>query len=73
MRYLKAFAIGGPLLGLLGHFMASEPMPWWPDTVVFGALMGAPTAFLLMRLAFARRAVGHLLGAGRALRRERRD
>jgi hypothetical protein len=55
------------LLALLAHFTTSEPMPWWPDTVIFGAFMGALSAFLLMRFVFARRAIGHLRGAGRAL------
>jgi hypothetical protein len=72
MRYLKTFIIAAPVMALLGHFMASEPMPWWPDTVIFGAFMGALAAFALMRVVFARRAMGHLRGAGRALRRKDR-
>ena len=68
MRYFKAFIITGPVMALLAHFMTSESMPWWPDTAIFGAFMGALAAFVLMRFVFARRALGHLLGAGRVIR-----
>jgi hypothetical protein len=67
MHYVKAFIIAGPIMALLAHFMTSEPMPWWPDTLIFGGFMGAFAAFLLMRFVFARRAVGHLRGAGRVI------
>ncbi len=66
MRYLKAFVVAAPTIAVLAHFLTEEPMPWWPDTVVFGGFMGALAAFLVMRLTHARRAVGHLRGAGRA-------
>jgi len=67
VRYLKAFVIAAPITGLLAHYMTSEPMPWWPDTFVFGGFMGALAAFVVMRFVFARKAVGHLGGAGRAV------
>ena len=69
MRYVKAFVIAAPVVALLAHYTTSEPMPWWPDTFVFGAFMGAFAAFLVMRLTFAWKAMGHLGGAGRALLR----
>jgi hypothetical protein len=72
VRYIKTFIIAAPLLALLAHFTTSESMPWWPDTVIFGAFMGALAAFVLMRFVFARRAIGHLRGAGRALQRKDR-
>jgi hypothetical protein len=50
--------------------MASEPMPWWPDTVIFGSFMGALAAFALKQFVFAGRAIRHLRGAGRALLRK---
>jgi len=70
VRYLNAFVVAGLVMGLLAHYATSEPMPWWPDTVVFGGFMGALAAFLVMRLTFARKAAGHLGGAGRALFRK---
>ncbi|HYT73821.1 MAG TPA: hypothetical protein VEL79_03640 [Vicinamibacterales bacterium] len=66
MRYVKTFLVTAPVLGLLGHFLAETPMPWWPDTAIFGAFMGALSAFVVMRFTFARTAVRHIRGAGRA-------
>ena len=66
LRYIKTFLITGPIMAVAAHYMTSEPMPWWPDTLIFGGFMGAMAAFVLMRFVFARRAVGHLAGAGRA-------
>jgi hypothetical protein len=54
-------------MAVVAHYMTSEPMPWRPDTVIFGGFTGALAAFVVMRFVFARRAVGHLRGAGRAL------
>jgi hypothetical protein len=68
MLYVKTFLISSPILGVFYHFVTTEPMPWWPDTVVMGAFMGALATFLTMRLAFARRAIRHLGNAARASR-----
>jgi hypothetical protein len=67
MRYLKTFLVTAPILGLLAHFFAEKPMPWWPDTAIFGGFMGAFSAFIVMRFTHSRRASGHFRGAGRAL------
>lgn len=53
-------------MALLAHFLTEEPIPCWPDTVMFGGFIDALAAFGVMRLTHARRAVGHLRGAGRA-------
>ena len=66
MRYLATVLVTAPLLGLIGHFMTAEPMPWWPDTAIFGAFMGALAAFVAMRISHFRKAGRHLRGAGRA-------
>ena len=66
LRYLKAFVVSAPTMALLAHFLTEEPMPWWPDTVMFGGFMGAMAAVAVMRFTHARRAVGHLRRAGRA-------
>ena len=71
MRYVKAFIVAAPVMALLAHFLTEEHMPWWPDTFVFGGFMGALAAFVVMRITHARRAVGHLRGAGRAVIRKR--
>jgi hypothetical protein len=38
--YLKTFLIVGSCLGVITHFVTRESMPWWPDTVVMGAMFG---------------------------------
>jgi hypothetical protein len=53
--YIRAFVIGAAAVGLLGHFMTAEPMPWWPDTVIFSGFMGAMVAFGMLRIAPLRR------------------
>lgn len=57
MTYLRAFVIGAIGMGLLAHFVTTEPMPWWPDTAIFGAFMGAVAAFVMVRLLPVRRAL----------------
>ena len=39
--YLKVFLMAGAAMGLLFHTVTKEPMPWWPDTAMIGAFMGA--------------------------------
>ena len=39
--YLKVFLISGAAMGLLFHAVTKEAMPWWPDTAMIGAFMGA--------------------------------
>ena len=38
--YLIAFLIGGLVIPLILHLLAPRAMPWWPDTVSFGAVAG---------------------------------
>ena len=67
MRYLKTFLVTAPIFGLLGHFLAETPMPWWPDTAIFGVLMGALAAFVVMRFTFSQKAGRHFRGASQVL------
>lgn len=53
MRYLKAYVISAPILGVVYHVVAAfgpNPMAWWPDTFIFGGFMGLLAALVLMRL-----------------------
>ena len=67
MRYLKTFVIAAPILGLVYHWAAVDPMAWWPDTVIMGVAMGAVAAFVLMRFRHARQSARHLRGAAASL------
>ena len=70
MRYVKTFVVSAPLFGLFYHWIAVEPLPWWPDTAIMGAFMGALASFALMRLLFGHRAARHLGRAAKiAIRR----
>ena len=39
--YVKAFLIAGVIIPISLHMVASEAMPWWPDTVSMGIAFGA--------------------------------
>ena len=39
--YVKAFPIAGVIIPIFLHMIASESMPWWPDTVSMGIAFGA--------------------------------
>jgi hypothetical protein len=39
--YVKAFLISGVIIPTFLHMIASEAMPWWPDTVSMGIAFGA--------------------------------
>lgn len=56
MTYLKTFMITAPLFAVVGHVVPDEPMRWWPDALIFGAFMGALSAFGVMRFLHFRRA-----------------
>ena len=62
MTYLKTFIITAPVFVVVAHLVPDEPMPWWPDALIFGAFMGALSAFALMRFR-------HFRSAARATRR----
>jgi hypothetical protein len=42
--YLKTFLIAGVIAGVVIHFVTREPMPWWPDTAIMGAMFGTIAA-----------------------------
>jgi hypothetical protein len=54
-------------MALLAHYLTVEPMPWWPDTFVFGGFMGALAAFVVMRVRHFRHAAAPLRGVWRGL------
>ena len=39
--YMKVLLIAGVILPIFMHMVASESMPWWPDTVSMGIAFGA--------------------------------
>ena len=39
--YAKAVLVAGVIIPILLHMLASESMPWWPDTVSMGIAFGA--------------------------------
>ena len=39
--YVKAFLTAGVIIPIFLHMIASESMPWWPDTVSLGIAFGA--------------------------------
>ena len=41
LSYVKIFLIVGVGLALLFHGVTTDPMPWWPDTVIVGVNLGA--------------------------------
>ena len=67
MTYLKTFMITAPLFVVVGHFVPDKPMRWWPDASIFGAFMGALSAFAVMRLLHFRRAGQATRRVGRTL------
>jgi hypothetical protein len=58
-------------MALLAHYITAEPMPWWPDTFVFGGLMGALGAFAVMRFMHFRHAAAPIRGLWRGLKGKR--
>jgi predicted membrane channel-forming protein YqfA (hemolysin III family) len=38
--HARAFLIAGVIIPTLLHMVASESMPWWPDTVSMGIAFG---------------------------------
>ena len=47
--YAKAFLIGGVIIPIFLHMIASESMPWWPDTVSMGIAFGAAGVAILWK------------------------
>ena len=73
--YATAFVIGGVLIPIFLHVVASESMPWWPDTVSMGFAFGAAALAIVWksrkdretrhRLGNAVRSVGQAIGRNR--------
>jgi len=38
--YAKTFVTAGAIIGTFFHLVTREPMPWWPDTAIMGAVFG---------------------------------
>jgi len=47
--YAQAFFIAGIIIPLALHIVASEAMPWWPDTVSMGLAFGAAAIALVWK------------------------
>ena len=70
--YARAFLIAGVIIPTLLHLVASESMPWWPDTVSMGIAFGAAAIAIVWkerkdrearrRLWDALRAIGQAIG-----------
>ena len=45
--YVKTFVIAGVIIPIFLHVVATEVMPWWPDTVSMGVAFGT-TAVLMV-------------------------
>jgi hypothetical protein len=67
VRYVQIALITALIMAVVAHYVTSEPMPWWPDTAIFGGFMGALAAFLVMRLVHEGDAIDQLRRIGRAL------
>ena len=47
--YIKAVLFAGVILPIILHMIASDRMPWWPDTASFGIAAGAVAASLVWK------------------------
>jgi hypothetical protein len=48
--YVKTFLIAGVVIPIFLHMVASERMPWWPDTVSVGIASGAVAVVLVSKV-----------------------
>jgi uncharacterized membrane protein YccC len=46
---IKAFLIAGIIIPIFLHMVASESMPWWPDTVSIGIAFGAAAVAIVWK------------------------
>jgi hypothetical protein len=58
-------------MALLAHYLTVEPMPWWPDTFVFGGFIGALGAFVALRVLHFRHGAAPIRSLWRAVRSKR--
>jgi hypothetical protein len=47
--YLEAFLVAGVIVPIALHIIASESMPWWPDTVSMGLTFGLVAVVMVSR------------------------
>ena len=47
--YATAVLLAGVVIPILLHMVASESMPWWPDTVSLGIAFGAATLVVVWK------------------------
>jgi len=73
MRYVKAFFFAGVVLPILLHLLASEGMPWWPDTVSLGIGFGAAAVIIVSKMEADREMRRRLWKALQRLVRDRRS
>ena len=66
--YLLAFLIAAPIVGVLVHLITKEPMPWWPDTAIVGAMGGVFAMLLVLQRRLDRRGARHLRNIWRLAR-----
>lgn len=66
--FLKVFVIFGAGLALFIRAVTTEAMPWWPDTAIVGAFMGALVTLGVYSYERDRRAWRRWRDLGRATR-----
>jgi len=47
--YFRAFLIGGVIIPIVLHVIASKEMPWWPDTVSMGIAFGVVAVLVVLK------------------------
>jgi hypothetical protein len=47
--HATAFLIGGIVVPVLLHVIASDRMPWWPDTLTLGIAFGVTAALMVWK------------------------
>jgi peptidoglycan/LPS O-acetylase OafA/YrhL len=54
--YATAFLVAGVIIPIVLHMIASESMPWWPDTVSMGLAFGAAAVAIVWKARIDREA-----------------
>jgi len=47
--YFRALLIGGVIIPIVLHVIASKAMPWWPDTVSMGIAFGVVAVLVVAK------------------------
>ena len=69
--YVSTFLIGGIIIPIVLHVIASKAMPWWPDTVSMGIAFGVVAVLMVSRNQRQREVNRRLWNALRDLARHR--